>query len=98
LIFSYIGYQPVEIALQGKQTLQVQLRPEENQLEEVVVTALGIKREEKSLGYAVQKVSGEQLQTVKGVDVATSLSGKVSFLVIKNSTEFNAKPNIDMRC
>ena len=41
-------------------------------------TALGLKREEKALGYAVQKVSGESLQRVSGLDVATSLTGKVA--------------------
>ncbi|MEH6304041.1 SusC/RagA family TonB-linked outer membrane protein [Olivibacter sp. CPCC 100613] len=97
LVFSYMGYQPIEEVVNGRVHIEVQLRPGESQLEEVVVTALGIKREEKSLGYAVQKVSGEQLQTVKGVDVGTSLSGKVSGLVIKNSTEFNAKPTIELR-
>ncbi|PIH03609.1 hypothetical protein CS542_02275 [Pedobacter sp. IW39] len=54
------------------------LKPEENKLTEVVVTALGIKRSEKSLGYAVQKVSGKELQTVKGVDIGTSLTGRVA--------------------
>jgi len=97
IVFSYIGYSTIEEPINSKQVLDVQLRPDENRLEEVVVTALGIKREEKSLGYAVQKVSGESLQAVKGVDVGTALNGKVSGLVVKNSTEFNAKPTIELR-
>ncbi|MGK9117838.1 SusC/RagA family TonB-linked outer membrane protein [Olivibacter jilunii] len=97
IVFSYMGYQTIEEPIGKRQLIHVSLRRSESQLEEVVVTALGIKREEKSLGYAVQKVSGEALQTVKGVDVGTSLSGKVSGLVVKNSTEFNARPTIELR-
>ena len=67
------------------------------QLSEVVVTALGIKREEKALGYAVQAVDGDALQTVKGVDMATSLTGKVAGLLVKNNTEFAQSPDIQIR-
>ncbi len=61
-------------------------------VDEVVVTALGIKRAEKALGYSVQKVSGESLQKVSGVDVATSLTGKVAGLLVKNSSDFGTAP------
>ena len=66
-------------------------------LNEVVVTALGIKREEKALGYAVQKVGGDNFSTIKPVDVATSLTGKVAGLNIQNSPEFNSAPSISLR-
>ena len=55
-------------------------------LSEVVVTALGIKREEKALGYSVQKIGGEALSAVKGTDVASSLTGKIAGLAIHNSS------------
>lgn len=48
-----------------------------------MVTALGIKREEKALGYAVQKVDGDKLAAVKTVNVATSLTGKIAGLNVK---------------
>lgn len=67
------------------------------QMQEVVVTALGIRREEKALGYAVQSVSGNTLQTVKGIDVGTSLTGKVAGLLVKNSTEFTEAPDVQIR-
>ena len=54
----------------------------------MVVTALGVKREEKALGYAVQKVSGDELGTVKTTFVGTALTGKVAGLQVRNSTEF----------
>ena len=66
-------------------------------LDEVVVTALGIKREEKALGYAVQKVGGSKLSTVKPVNIATSLTGKVAGLNVTNSTEFNTAPTLKLR-
>ncbi|MCW3467725.1 SusC/RagA family TonB-linked outer membrane protein [Chitinophaga nivalis] len=97
LVFSFIGYQQQEITLNNRTQLQVSLVEEKRALSEVVVTALGIKREEKSLGYAVQKIGGDAVQTVKGVDIATSLTGKVSGLVVKNSTEFFEKPTLELR-
>ncbi len=81
----------------GQTSVNVVLLDAERSLDEVVVTALGIKRQEKALGYATQKVGGQSLQTVKGVDLGTSLTGKVAGLVVKNSTEFNGKPNLEMR-
>ncbi|GGH28745.1 SusC/RagA family TonB-linked outer membrane protein [Sphingobacterium alkalisoli] len=97
LVFSYLGFEPIEKAIGRGQILDVILDEKAQLLEEMVVTALGIKREEKALGYAVQKVEGATLQTVKGVDVATSLTGKVSGLMIRNSTEFTEEPAIQLR-
>lgn len=94
---SYIGYLSQTINLNGESNLNIVLKENKKVLAEVVVTALGIKREEKSLGYAVQKVGGSTLETVKGVDVATSLTGKVAGLLVKNSTEFAAAPDIQIR-
>ena len=97
LIFSYVGYISKEVTVNGQLVINVALAIDNAVLDQVVVTALGIKRQEKALGYAVQQVSGQSLETVKGVDVGTSLTGRVSGLVIKNSTEFFAKPTIELR-
>jgi TonB-linked SusC/RagA family outer membrane protein len=97
LLVSYIGFAAQEIPLGKKTFIQITLSKTEKQLSEVVVTALGIKREEKALGYAVQKVSGSTLQTVKGVDMATSLSGKVAGMIVRNSTDFMNAPSIQIR-
>ena len=94
LIISYIGYQTKEVTITGSDYLEITLSQEAESLDEVVVTALGIKREEKALGYAVQEVKGESLQKVPGIDVATSLSGKVAGVLIENPTDFNATPKI----
>ena len=95
LQISYIGYQTVEVP--AKANVSVVLKEDSEQLDEVVVTALGIKREEKALGYAVQKVSGESLNAVKSVNVATNLTGKIAGLNVQNSTEFNESPSLSLR-
>jgi TonB-linked SusC/RagA family outer membrane protein len=97
LILSFIGYQSQEITVGNQSDIAIKMMPDTRILNEVVVTALGIKREEKSLGYAVQKVAGKELQTVKGVDIGTSLTGRVAGMVVLNSTEFNARPTIELR-
>lgn len=97
LLISYIGYKTQEISVAGKNSFLIKLTEDVEILGEVVVTALGIKREEKALGYAVQAVKGEGLQTVKGVDMATSLTGKVAGLLIKNSTEFAQSADVQIR-
>lgn len=94
---SFVGYKTETIkAIPGK-TLTITLKEDNEMLDEVVVTALGIKREEKALGYAVQKVNGDKLTTTKGVDIASSLTGKIAGLNIQNSTEFNENAKILLR-
>ncbi|HWV32734.1 MAG TPA: carboxypeptidase-like regulatory domain-containing protein, partial [Dyadobacter sp.] len=97
LSVSFIGFVPKEITVGNQSTIDLVMSQDIKQLSEVVVTALGVKREEKSLGYSVQKVSGAAIQTVKGTNLATSLTGKISGLWVKNSTEFNEAPTLDLR-
>ena len=97
LVISFIGYVTKNIAVGHKEIFNITLLEDSRKLDEVVVTALGIKREEKALGYAVQKVKGDNLPLAKTVDVTTSLTGKVAGLNIQNSTEFNETPKIKLR-
>ncbi len=94
---TYIGFASQEIKVGNQTSLSITMKEDSEMLGEVVVTALGIKREEKALGYAVQKVSGETLNTVKTVDVATGLTGKIAGLNVQNSTEFNNAPTLSLR-
>jgi TonB-linked SusC/RagA family outer membrane protein len=97
LVFSFIGMKN-EVVPVGSQTyFEVVLTEELIGMDAVIVTALGIKREEKALGYAVQKVAGDAVTTVKGIDVGTSLTGKVAGLMVRNSSEFMAEPQILLR-
>lgn len=96
LVFSYIGFVTKEIPANQVDKIVV-LTESAVQMEGIVVTAFGIKRKERALGYSVQKVSGENLQKVSGVDLATSLTGKVAGLLVKNSPDFAAAPSISIR-
>jgi TonB-linked SusC/RagA family outer membrane protein len=97
LVFSFVGYNSVQEPIKGRTHIEVKLSPNSLELKEVVVTALGIKRETKALGYATQKISGESLQKVSGLDVATSLTGKVAGVLVKNSSDFAVAPEISIR-
>lgn len=98
LEISFVGYQTLQVTLGAQSQIQIQLLQDADQnLETVVVTALGIKRQERSLGYSTQEVEGKTLQTVKGIDLATSLTGKVSGLMVKNSPEFLSEPSLTIR-
>ncbi|RAV28924.1 SusC/RagA family TonB-linked outer membrane protein [Sinomicrobium soli] len=80
LVFTYIGMKRQEVAVNGRSHIQVVLEEENETLDEVVVTALNITREEKSLGYAVTKVEGDDLtKTVTG-NWMNNMSGKVAGL------------------
>ena len=94
---SFIGYVDMIVSVRGKSFLQLTLVEDTQNLEEVVVTALGIKREEKALGYAVQRVNAGALTLAKSIDVGTSLTGKVAGLNVQNSTEFNSSPDLKLR-
>lgn len=97
VIVSYIGYISQTINVGNAANIDVVLKENTQVLSELVVTALGIKRSEKALGYAVQKVGGEELSIVKGVDVASSLTGKIAGLSINNSAEISEKPDLQLR-
>ncbi|VBB43705.1 TonB-linked outer membrane protein, SusC/RagA family [uncultured Paludibacter sp.] len=97
LIVSYIGYKTAEINIGNKKIIDINLEEDVKGINEIVVTALGIKREQKALGYSVQTVDGEQLQKVSGTELGTALTGKVSGLLVKNSTDFGVTPTITIR-
>ena len=83
---SYIGYETQEIAMGSRAQIEVKLLPAGgHQIQEVVVTAMGILRKEKSLTYATQQVKAEDLMKVQDVNVANSLEGKISGVTITPS-------------
>lgn len=97
LVFSFVGYGSVQEPINGRTQIDVTMKPSAEVLQEVVVTALGIKREQRALGYATQKISGDALTKVSGVDVASSLTGKVAGLLVRNTPDFNGAPAISVR-
>jgi len=98
LVFSFMGMNTQEVTVTANtQNVDVTLTVAAIMMDEVVVTALGIKRSEKALGYSVQKVDGKSIQRVTGVDPSTSLTGKVAGLLVKNSTDFGTAPVLTIR-
>ena len=83
---SYIGYASQAITLTSAQPLKVTLGEDTQVLDEVVVTALGIKRATKALSYNVQEVKGDELTTVKSANFMNSLAGKVAGVNINASS------------
>ena len=84
LEFSYMGYTSQTHKVTGK-TLNVTMSENTEVLSEVVVTAMGIKRDRKALGYEVSEVKGEELTKTKEVNVANSLAGRVAGLVVQET-------------
>lgn len=76
LVFNFVGYAPQEIAVGNQTTINVSLSI--RQLDDVVITALGVARETKSLGYSVTEVAGEELTEAREMSVINGLSGKVA--------------------
>lgn len=76
LVFSFVGYESQEVAIGGQASVNVQLQPSAEQLKEVVVTALGIRRESKALGYAMSSVSAKELTKTANSNFGAALYGK----------------------
>lgn len=86
LIFSFIGFKATEITVGTQSVVDVEMIPDFTQLSEVVVTALGINREERSLGYSTQEVEGENLTFTKEQNVLGSLAGKIAGVQVVGSS------------
>ena len=85
LEFNIIGYEVVTIPVNGKTTIDVALRVSQNFLDEVVVSALGIKREAKALTYASQSVKASEFSGNKSLNMMTSLAGKAAGVQVSGS-------------
>ena len=86
LSISYVGYTPQTVKVTGQNTYSVQLASDTKLLSEVVVTALGIKREQKALSYNVQQVKSDELTQIKDANFVNSLNGKVAGVTINTSS------------
>ncbi len=76
LTVSYVGYSSKEVAVRGDKPVSVTLDPSTSNLDEVVVTALGIKRQAKALGYAVQDMKGDLITEARETNLVNALSGR----------------------
>jgi len=98
LVFSFVGMKKLEVEIGSRAIIDVVLEPESLQMEEVVVTALGITRQKKALGYAVQDLKGDELVKAREANVVNSLSGKVAGVNITSSSgAVGASTRVELR-
>ena len=86
LQFSFVGMETQEVAISGRQIINVDMSASAHELDEVVVTALGITRAQKTLGYSATTVKGDELSIMRNSNVVSSLSGKVAGLQVNASS------------
>src|SRR5690606_23137682 len=84
--FSIIGYETQQVTVGSSTTVDVTLVADASQLEEVVVTAMGVKRERRALGYSLQEIQGSTLSDARENNIANALSGKVANLQVVRSS------------
>ncbi len=85
LVYSYVGYERLEVAINGRSEINVELSLEVQAFEEVVVTTFGLEQERKALGYSVQEVDSENLTLGNQSNMVNALSGKVSGVEVTNT-------------
>ncbi len=97
LVFSYIGMKKQEVEIAGRSVINAVMESDLLGLDEVVVTALGISREKKSLGYSVQEVGGDNISKTRESNFINSLSGKISGVQITQSNTMGGSANVLVR-
>lgn len=97
LIFTYVGYERLEVAVNNQTEFNIILKVESEQLQEVIVTALGVKKEVKRMGYAAQEVKGSELVKAREPNPVSNLVGKVSGLSVGISPEMLGSPRLNLR-
>jgi len=85
LVFSYVGYLPQEIAVENRGNINVTMKEDTKSLSEVVVTALGIKKEAKALGYSVSTISANDLTVAAAPNLGSALYGKATGVRVQTS-------------
>lgn len=85
LVFSYVGYTTQEVSVANRDAIEITLAQDAKQLTEVVVTALGVERDKKALGYATQSVTSESITTARETNVVNQLAGKVAGVTVVGS-------------
>src|SRR4030042_822408 len=86
LVFSYIGMKKQEVEIGNRSIIDIILEPDVMGLDEVIVTAFGVSREKKAVGYAVQDVKDDVIKRAGNTDLAGAMQGKISGVDIKPSS------------
>lgn len=96
LVFSFVGYNTQRIQVAGQSTIDVGMQSGV-ELDEVVVTALGVTRDKKALGYAVQEVSGEDMGNAREANVVSAMSGKIAGVQVYGSSNLGGSSRMVIR-
>ena len=97
LVISALGFLEKEVEVNGTGEIKVSLAKNNKQMDEVVVTAYGIKRDKNTLPYAAQTISGDEANKTRVTNIASGLSGKVSGLAIIQSNAVGGSVNVVIR-
>ena len=97
LLFSFIGYTAKEVPVEGNTLLNVVLAEDLQEIDEVIVTALGISQEKKALGYTTQEVKAETITSVNAPNMGNMLSGQVAGLTVDTKTGIFQSPGFHLR-
>ncbi len=98
LQISFIGYETTEVKVAGRTMLEITLQESAIELDHVIVTALGLEKDEATLAYSAQKIKGEELSRVKEINMITALAGKAAGVQVnKNSSGMGGSAKISLR-
>jgi TonB-linked SusC/RagA family outer membrane protein len=97
LLISYIGYESQSVAIEGRSRIDVRLQASAELMDELVVTALGISRERRSLGYSVGQVSGDDLATVSQENIISGLGGRVAGVQMNQTSGVGSSVSLVIR-
>ena len=97
LAINYIGFAPQEVLITDEANYSIQLKADTRSLTEVVVTAYGIKKEVKKLGYSVQEIRGAELIKARDPNPINSLAGKIAGLTVGANAEMLGRPELVLR-
>ncbi|WP_167619718.1 SusC/RagA family TonB-linked outer membrane protein [Maribellus sediminis] len=98
IVFSFLGYKTEKVTVGSQTEINVSLKEDIEQLEEVVVTAMGIKREKRALGYGAQDVGGDEVAAANPTNVVSALSGKVAGVsILTSSGQVGASSSVVIR-
>lgn len=86
LVFSFMGYETATVKVNGRKVINVVLTPGSIEIEDVVITAMGIKRSEKAIGYAASTIKGDEISSKRANDIMSSLAGKVAGVQIASTS------------
>lgn len=93
LVFTYIGMNTEDVPVNNRDIVDVAMVSDVSVLQEIVVTALGISRERKALGFTVQEVGGQELARAENPNIMTALSGKVAGIEVRQSSGMPGAPS-----